>query len=60
MKYLLGIAMIGCVINSCMNCVRRRYAMCSDFEKGKMYLFKQLKSEGLLVLLGIIFWLLYM
>lgn len=59
MKYLLALIMLGCLISTCVNCVKRRCAM-PDFEKSKIYLIKQLKAEGLLVLTGIIFWLLYM
>lgn len=59
MKYILGLIMIGCIISTCMNCVRRRCWM-PDFEKSKIYLAKQLKAEGLLILTGIVFWLLYM
>lgn len=59
MKYVLALIMLGCLINTCVNCVKRRCAL-PDFEKAKGYFFKQLKAEGLLVLTGIIFWLLYM
>lgn len=59
MKYLLALIMLGCLIDTCVNCVRRRCAL-PDFEKSKGYFFKQLKAEGILILCGIIFWLLYM
>lgn len=59
MKYLLALIMLGCLIDTCVNCVRRRCAL-PDLNKSKVYFFKQLKAEGILILCGIIFWLLYM